>query len=397
MATNVGIGYSVNKDSFKSGVECISKAIDKAGISEPDFSMIYCGRKHNPKEFLNGVRSVTKDSKLIGGSCFGVITNDNLGYDGYECGAAVIKSDHLKFDVFVQTELEKDEYAAGKSLGLKIKKEIASDYSLLLLYDSIKSNDPPRLNYATLFSKGLEETLQPFPEIVGGGLLSDALFAVPCCQFFNDRILEKSILAVSISGKHTFHSSIIHGCKPSSSYKTLTKVEGPVIYEIDNQPALEVIDKMLGPDHGLKWKDFALYITLGLNLGKKFEDFDYNNYANRLVLAVDEKEKALIMFEPDLKTGDEIQLMRRSIDLNYVTEGIGDIVTKVKNPLFIFYIDCAGRVKPFSGGLLEEAEEVQNAVGDIPLLGFYSGVELAKIRGKLQPLDWTGVVSVIGE
>jgi len=46
---------------------------------------------------------------------------------------------------------------------------------------------------------------------------------------------------------------------------------------------------------------------------------------------------------------------------------------------------------------LEEAEEVQNAVGDIPLLGFYSGVELAKIRGKLQPLDWTGVVSVIGE
>jgi hypothetical protein len=37
-------------------------------------------------------------------------------------------------------------------------------------------------------------------------------------------------------------------------------------------------------------------------------------------------------------------------------------------------------------------------LGDkIPLLGIYSGVEIARVGGDLQPLDWTGVLCIFSE
>ena len=183
------------------------------------------------------------------------------------------------------------------------------------------------------------------------------------------------------------------------SNRTNSKTHGPVVAEIDNKPALEVIDNLLGNNHGIKWKDFSLFVTPGVNRGEKFADLSEEAYANRLVLAVDEASRSLIMFEPDLKAGDEVQLMRRSVDLHYIEKGIKNLTVIVKGskPVFSFYINCAGRAKPYAGGEFEDAEGVQKALGSIPFMGFYSGVEVAQVKGKLQPLDWTGVLCMISE
>lgn len=62
-------------------------------------------------------------------------------------------------------------------------------------------------------------------------------------------------------------------------------------------------------------------------------------------------------------------------------------------PFFALYIDCAGRAAAFSGGAREEAAEVQRALGArVPLLGFYSGVEIAPFLGRSRGLDWTAVL-----
>jgi len=45
----------------------------------------------------------------------------------------------------------------------------------------------------------------------------------------------------------------------------------------------------------------------------------------------------------------------------------------------------------------EEAQEVCDVFNtdDIPLIGFYSGVEVAPLLGKSRGLDWTGILTVI--
>jgi small ligand-binding sensory domain FIST len=68
-----------------------------------------------------------------------------------------------------------------------------------------------------------------------------------------------------------------------------------------------------------------------------------------------------------------------------------------QEPFFALYIDCAGRTAGFSGTEKEEASIIQKNLGkDIPLLGFYSGVEIAPLMGKSRGLDWTAVLLILG-
>lgn len=67
-----------------------------------------------------------------------------------------------------------------------------------------------------------------------------------------------------------------------------------------------------------------------------------------------------------------------------------------EEPFFALYIDCAGRTSAYSGAEREEASIVQEIIGKrVPMLGFYSGVEIAPLLGKSRGLDWTGVLMIL--
>ena len=75
------------------------------------------------------------------------------------------------------------------------------------------------------------------------------------------------------------------------------------------------------------------------------------------------------------------------------------IIDDGKTPVIGLYIDCAGRAAEMSNTETEEAAEIQRVMNryDTPLLGFYSGVEVAPILGKSRGLDWTGVLLVLAQ
>jgi hypothetical protein len=398
MPTKIGVAHSKQTNSKAAAIEASQNALANAGIDKADFALVFCSGKHNPYDFLKGVSAVLGDTPLIGGSTIGIITDHFIGYEGFEVGVTVFASNSISFKIFSQPELNKGEKQAGILLGKKIKETATeADNTLLVFYDSSKQQNPPMLNFATWLFEGLDMYLPETISCAGGGLLSDMQLNTTY-QFYNDQVLTQNVVAVLMGGC-SMQTTVLHGCRPASAYLTITKAEGPIIYEIDNRPALELIDELLGNDHRLQWKDFSLFVTLGVNKGEKFGPFIEKDYANRLVLSVDLTNKSLIMFEPDLKTGDEVQLMQRSFDLKYIKSGIEEIrrSEQLRKLSFAFYINCAGRAKPYTGEEFEDAEEVQKGLFEIPFMGIYSGVEIAKINGKLQPLDWTGVLCMISE
>lgn len=399
MSTNIGVGFSNKTDSFLSGYEAAEKACREGKITNPAFSIAFCSGKHDPKQFLAGIRSITGEALVVGGAAVGVFTNNDLAYEGFEGSVTVFASDKISFEVFKQAGIDIDEAASGAALANNISASCRGDEkALLVFYGTAKSANPPRLNFATPLFKSIEAGVPSSLTIAGSGLLGDMQLTTGF-QFYNDEVLEQHVTAVLISGNCHLHTTIMHGCEPASSYKTITRTEGPVILEIENRPAVEMIEELLGPAGKIPWNEFALFITLGLNKGEKFGSFREVDYANRVCLAVDEKQKSIIMFEPDLKAGDEVQLMLRSINLDYIHKGITGLNSKATGkPLYYFYINCAGRAKPYSGGILEDVEEVQKLIGNtVPFMGFYSGVEVAKLSNQLQALDWTGVLCLLTE
>ena len=403
MPTKAGVGYSERVKSHEAGAEAVRAALLDADLSACNLVLVFGTDKHDPVQLRDGIRTVVGPApRLIGGYSMGIITKDRLGYDGYQVGAAVMSSDSVTVDMFIETGLVGNEYKVGLALGQQIQGgRYAGSPNVLLMYDSVirSAAQGVALNMATPLVDGISQAIGPWPPAAGVGMMGSMQWN-PTFQWFDDRIEQHSAMALVLSGGVQMDTIIMHGCRPASGYHTITKAEGPLVLEIDGKPALDAITELLGPDSDKTWEDYPLFVTLGVNKGDKFGRFKEEDYANRLVMAVDQERRALVMFENDLKPGFEVQLMRRSIDFDYVGRRADELFGRLgrRTPLFALYIDCAGRASAYCGTEREEAEEVQRVIGSrMPLLGMYSGVEIAKVGQDMQALDWTGVLCVFSE
>ncbi len=406
MTTTAGVGFSENPNSQEAGAEAAGAAMKEAGVSDCQLAMLYSTSKHEPAQLRSGVRSVIgPNARLIGGYSSGIITRDRLGYDGYQVGVAVLESDSLKVDMFIEGSLADNEFNVGVALGNQIKaKDYVGTPNILLMYDFVKGkpseSEAWNINHATPLIEGIGQSLGTWPPAAGFGMMGDWQ-SNPTHQWFDDRIEILTASALVLSGGVQMDTRIMHGTKPASSYHTITKAEKNTVLEIDGKPALEMMADMLGADTYQRWLDYPFFVTLGVNRGDKFGEFREEDYANRLVGGVDMERGGIVMFEPDLGEGTEVQLMRRAIsDFEYVRENCEGILQQVEDrtPFFTFYIDCAGRASGYSATEGEEAEEVQKVLGSrMPMLGVYSGTEVAKVGQNMQACVWTGVLCVFSE
>ncbi|MEX2214258.1 MAG: FIST N-terminal domain-containing protein [Phycisphaeraceae bacterium] len=402
MGSKAGVGFSDQTDSLAAGAEAAKQAMASAGLTRGDAALLFSTGRHNPHKLRDGVRSVIGPTcRLFGGYGVGIITHDHLAYDGHEVGIVIIQSDTWKIDAVIETGLPGNERATGQRLGEKlVAGGLHPDDDLVLLYDSVNvAKGQPRLNMATPLMAGMSQHVKQWPDTAGMGMIGDMQLQ-PTYQWFDDRIEQGSAMAIRFGGELRMDSIIMHGCRPAGRYYTITRTEGPVVLEIDNKPALSVIHDMLGPDGGLSPEDYSFFITLGVNKGDPYGPFKEDDYANRMCIGIDSSRHGLVMFEDDLQPGMKVQLMRRSMDFSYIGPRTKELLKRVegRRPVFAFYIDCAGRAGAYCGLDAEEAVEVQKALPkEIPLLGVYSGVEIAKVGGAVQALDWTGVLCLFSE
>ena len=402
-----GTGYSNMQESFKAGKYVAQTALENGGIKTPDLLMAFCNSSQDAEEFFNGVKEVVGTAPVIGGSAIGIITNDNISYEGYPAGALALQSEKIAFEISSVKDLNKDEYKAGSELG-KFLPPSEKSKLFFLLYDSIKKaatpSSPPIMNASRPLIAGIEKHLHSKVPIIGAGVLGDYDFRITK-QFCGDHVASQCSVGMMLSGDFEVYHTVMHGCTPlDGNYFTITKKEGPFIYEINGVPACELIDKLYGSQEWRNQMPVNL-LTIGVNRGEKYADFAEGNYVNRLITGALPDGKGICLFEPDLDVGSEIQFMLRDAlkIIESAKENTERIFEQIKadkrQPYCGIYIDCAGRVSILSHTQTEEASEVQRMFKkkNIPLLGFYSGVEIAPLHGKSLGLDWTGILTVLTE
>lgn len=391
---HVAVGFSEHQETDAGGMEAAQQAMARAGRKDPcDIILLFATAWHDPFHLRSVVSSVFGPTPLIvGGGAIGAITNERFGYAEDQIGLAAIWLDGVGVELLAKTGVVGRGEEIGMHLGRRLaERKTSIDTPAMLFYDAIdRTRGDVRLNMATPILSGIEKGLGFLPRtLVGAGLQGD--YDSSATMQWNGRdTVEQCALLMTFPGGLRLDSAIMHGCHPVGECYTVTKSEGQTLQEINGEPALSFIESRLRPT--LSADDLPFFTIFGINCDPTGKE-DERNYINRLVLAIDKPSGSIIMFEPDMVPGTRFQIMYRNLDLGYIPPKIDALFADLRGrrPVFAFYINCAGRTARF-GSEFEDAITVQKAVANrVPLLGIYSGVEIAPILGRPRALDWTGV------
>jgi hypothetical protein len=391
----VGVGFSDNPETVPAGRQAAAEAMARARRDGPcDFVWLFSTARHDPYALRRAVTEVVGDSvRIVGGGAVGAITNDRFGYAGDQIVLACVWLDGVTLNLVTEGGLLNDETEVGRKLGKSLAAAgTKPETPVMLFYDAIdRSGGGMRMVMATYLLRGLEEGLGFLPDLNGAGLMGD-YSSSPTMQWIGDDISQHNAIAMVFGGGLRIDSVIMHGCYPSTSYYTVTKADRQTILEIDGKPALAFVEEIL--QGAVPTDNLPFFLILGVNKGDKWGRFDESSYASRLCLDIDRERSGIVMFEPDMVQGTEFQIMFRSLNLDYMPPRIEGAFERLggREPVLALYINCAGRAAGYGGVDIEDAIVVQDTVADrVPILGIYTGVEIAAIMGRPRGLDWTGV------
>lgn len=394
----IGVAYGKNSDPAVAVAQCMAALPHDR---KPTLVVAFVGGKHAPDAAFQSLRSAFPDIPIVGGSAAGAIARDGFGYGGFELGLVVFHDPATTPTVLVDETLLAGEHQAGAALGARVRAVATPGAPVLLLFDSVASAHPPRLHFASALVDGMNAGLAGAEvTLFGGGLLTD-MNLTGAWVFDGQGVTKHAALALVFPAGIAVDTVILHGCRPVSAFMRITRIDGADVFELDDQPALPVIERMLGlPPGQVRGQELSLLATLGQKQGDPFAPYDENAYVNRLILRANPESGSVTLFEPDFAQGTMVQIMGRdnSLMLDSVRRGVAELNARATaDSLLTLYVDCAGRASARSGAPLEEAALVLEGLQiPGPFLGFYSGVEVAPFgAGPPRPLDWTGVLATL--
>jgi hypothetical protein len=409
MGTRAGTASGNDTDAYRLGRETMRAALAAGSLDRADLVLAFCSGASDAGRFLGGIREVAGPAvPVIGGSAAGIITQDAISCEGAPAAVAAIASDRIRFTVAAAGDLDLDEAAAGRRLADALA-DTAAARLLLLFYDSIRvpasPEAPPALNASAPLLAGLSAGLGAGVPVIGAGLLAGFDFG-PTRQFDGRGVVDRHAVGCLVGGGCAVDHAIMHGCIPVDGiYRRITRIAGDVIHELDGRSFPELLDEAFGNRDWRQERPVIMSLALAVDCGPRFGPPREQNFAGRLLTGVTPAGDGIGMFEADLSVGDEVRFMVRDnrLMLRSVRENTPRLLDRVRaagrEPFLALYIDCGGRSSRFSLTDREEAAEVQQVLREagIPLLGFYSGVEIAPLAGRSRGLDWTGVLVLLSE
>jgi len=214
--------------------------------------------------------------------------------------------------------------------------------------------------------------------VVTGGLAGDQARFEETVTVYNNEVQKKMIVAIGFYGNNlAVGYGSMGGWDSFGPDRLVTKSEGNVVYELDNQPALDLYKSYLGPQSD-ELPASGLLFPLSLRL----EDSEAGLV--RTILAVDEKNKSLT-FAGDVPQGHSVRLMKANFER--LVEGASQAArmsgkkADMSQKSLAILVSCVGRKLVLKQRIEEEIESVQEILGvNAALTGFYS-------YGEICPLD----------
>ncbi len=183
-------------------------------------------------------------------------------------------------------------------------------------------------------------------------------------------------------------TALTQGCRPFGKVHEITECRRNIAIRLDGRPALEVFNEEVGEALAGEPSRMAGYIFAALPI----RGSDTGDYLVRNLLGVDAGNKMIAIGE-HLTTGDGLQFCRR--DRKSAREDLErmlhDLLARTgKRARGALYYSCLGRGPHVFGEDSAEVRMVQEALGDVPLVGFFCNGEISHRR----LYGYTGVLTL---
>jgi small ligand-binding sensory domain FIST len=217
-------------------------------------------------------------------------------------------------------------------------------------------------------------------------------------------------------------SRVTQGCQPIAPARTITGADNNLVLELDGEPALDVLLEDLQVT--LEQPQAAMVALRATLAGLTQASEDVMNRAGhfgtdvvvRHIIGLDPRRRGVAIADK-VEEGMKLAFCRRNVeaarsDLVRICSEIREELEPEELPLAVasalavsdalaaptparriagaIYVSCAGRGGPHFGGPSAEMQIVRRALGDVPLVGFFAGGEIA--RSHLY--GYTGVLTV---
>lgn len=309
------------------------------------------------------------NSHIAGASSSGNILANELKQEALVVTA--IKFDSSKA-ILQSIEIDKSKNLKETARELVGKFDTAGLKHLFLLSDGLNINGSELVEGINSALGGISVT---------GGLAGDGARFEETFVIADAPASQNIIAAIGFYGeKLTISSGCFGGWSEFGVERTITKSSANVLYEIDNEPALDFYKRYLGA-YAAELPSSGLRFPLSIKKDKNDQE------VIRTLLAIDEDAKS-ITFAGDVPEGFRAKLMKPDIDklIDGAATAAKEIVIVNDKPSLGLVVSCVGR-KIVLGGLIdEELQSVADILGEnMNLVGFYSYGEIAPfVKEKLK-------------
>src|ERR687890_189027 len=364
------------------GREAAEQALEKAGVSKPDFVFMFGSIGYDQRSLLQAVRETTGGAPLTGCSAEGTINGEDADESGFSVVVTAISSEELQWTNGLETGLRADPHAVGKQVAKDLLPHLSAETIGLFVF-------PDGLTLALYdFFAGLEENLpsERFLPLWGGGAGNNYNPEEPTYQYCDDEVITDGVSYALLSGEAQTAWAMSHSLIPIGGERIVTRSQGNVIYEIDGKPATDVFKEYLPEDALAANRDWVRY---GISLALSFKAPSYMKDEEYVVRGVPQLSltDGSIIVQTEVEEGTSIWFSSR--DKEKITTGFDRMATQIEEqlagekPELVFQFECVTRGKM----MFREQEKLQllrqfrqSLDADVPWVGFYTIGEIGPVE-----------------
>lgn len=380
MDLKVGIGLSDNSDSQAAGRSATQQAFEKGDFDQADFLLVFADSQYNHQLLLQGIQEKSQ-SPMIGSTTAGEISP--LGPTENSVVVIAFKSSNVNFTPCLGQNLQQNPISVAQQAAQTALDNCPlpeQKKSFLIFPDGLAGN-----HIAIL--QGVQNTLGENFEIIGASASDQTNFKTTY-QYFNYQAYQNSVVGALVSGDIVTGIGVQYAWQPVGNILQCTKSENNIVYELNNQPALEAYRLYLGQERSKDLPGISFQYPLGImpQPDQQIDNATKPHFPLRTVISINEENQSL-MFNTAIPQGTNLTMATASRQniIHQTQAAAQQAQTQLAGarPLFILNFFSLGHRLVLGHRTNESINTVKTVFGsDTPIAGFFSYSEIG-------PLDKT--------